>query len=101
MVDSQYKFETVTMDIASSMAFDKEEWLELLVEKSGFSPEEFGVYYVIEEYPMQFDITTDYSRIDTVFKATQEFRVRLKTPEEIQLELETTKGVKDDSNESD
>jgi len=77
------------MNIVDSIAYDKEQWLEAMVHASGLSPEVFALYYVIEEYPVTI-IRADNILVeeDHRFSVRQEFRVRPKTPEEKQLEIE-------------
>ena len=80
------RIDQLVLDLERSLAFDKEEWLESLVNSLHTTPEEFARLYVLEEYPMEmtmsdftdFDIPDDY-----VFRYSQEFHIRRKTPEEV------------------
>lgn len=96
--DGIHRFQSLVMGLQESIEYDKEAWLERIVAASGLSPEEFGVYYVIEEYPIEMFAGMDMTSVDMTYKITQEFHVRLKTEEEHQLEIE---GEKDGSTKPD
>lgn len=93
------RIKTIIMDLQESMNFDKEEWLEAMVRASSLSPEEFSRDYVLEEYPIEITRIDDIldNRVTAAkFTVNQNFRVRPKTNEERQLEIES-KEKKDDS----
>jgi hypothetical protein len=79
------------MDVESSFNYDKEQMLEAMVAASGMTPEEFGVDWLIEEYPVEILKSDNFNDDDYIFTVRQEFRARLKTPEEKQLAIESEK----------
>lgn len=85
---SDRRFATYILDILASINFDKEEFLEEVVSRSGLTPEEFGVDHIIEEYPIEIDKTDILDTNNVEFTIKQTFRVRLKTDEERQFEIE-------------
>jgi hypothetical protein len=91
-----FRYQQFIMDIFDTMSYEKEDWLEAMVETSGLSPEEFSRDYVIEEYPLEIIRVDDILQDDYKFKIEQKYRVRLKTPEERQLEIETNKEKNND-----
>lgn len=93
MLASQFKFSSFEMDLWDSINYDKEAMLENLVEQTGLSPEEFGVYFILEEHPVEVITAGSPELGDYSIKVTQEFKVRPRRPDEMQIELET--GEKD------
>lgn len=88
MTEDSIRIEKWVMDIQDSFNYDKESMLEAMVEQSGLTFEEFGRDYLLEEYPVEIVLGQDLANQDTIFRVSQQFTVRLKTPEEHQLELE-------------
>lgn len=85
------------MDIASSMIFDKEDMLEELVKSAlvslDISLQEFYRDYIIDEFPVEVYTNQEAYAGNTEFRIgySQTFRIRRKTDEEKQLEIETIK----------
>lgn len=88
-MSDDYLYQQFIMDIQDSVTYDKEQMLEALVASSGLSPEEFGRDYLLEEYPVEIVTANHILAEDYRFVVTQQFRVRLKTEEERQLEIES------------
>lgn len=92
------RIDQIVLDLSRSMDFDKEQWLEDLVNSMHTTPEEFARLYVIEEYPMEMSMA-DLIDLDVpdsyVFSYRQEFHVRRKTQEEMTEDVShhITQGV--------
>lgn len=85
------RIDNVTLDLERSIVFDKEQWLADLVAKTHTTPEEFSRLFVLEEHPVQIEMQ-DWqdvigSDLKIVLRTTQEFRIRLKTIEELAEDL--------------
>ena len=76
---------------------EEEKMLEALVERTGLTPESFGVYFILEEYPIEIITQSDIFGNDHKITYKQEFRIRPKTDEELQLQLESME--KDDESD--
>jgi hypothetical protein len=78
------------LSLQESINFDKEEMLEKIVSYSGMTPEEFSADFLIEEYPVHiWNMSSNEGVLDLQFGVSQHFRIRSKTEDERQLELES------------
>lgn len=81
------RIETKELPLSLSMEFDKERFLDDLVNSMRTTREEFERLYILEEFPMQvtvedyYDIPYDATRLRVSTK--QEFTIRPKTAEEM------------------
>ena len=75
------------LDLERSIDFDKEEFLEALINAVHTTREEFERLYILEEYPVEIKLEdfTDMPDLNTAYKVTtkQEFHIRRKTPHEM------------------
>lgn len=95
-MDGRTKIETFILDLEESMHYDKEEWLEAMVQASGLSYEEFDRDYKIIEYPIEIERVGDIFGDSYRFTVKQNFHLKKKTDDEKLRALES-KEKKDDS----
>lgn len=79
-------FESETQKVLTELTDQKEEYLKSVMATLGVTLEHFIKYYILEEYPMEFEHTNDRLSDDFRFRITTKYRVRLKTKEELELE---------------
>jgi hypothetical protein len=96
--DDVNRLHTTTLDLLKSIVFDKEQFLMDFIEKSGLSEAEFIRDWVLEEEPIELLMSDFGSFNEYSIKATQKFRLRPKTEDEKQLEIETNKERNVDPN---
>jgi len=80
---SDFAIKEVTLDILASLDFDKETMLNDLFESSGLPLDVFLRYLVLEEYPVVITQIENHPAKETILKVSQEFRIRMKTLEEM------------------
>lgn len=86
--DATPDFITDTLDKLTRQYMEVEEkFFKEALEKSGLSLEDFIAYYVIEVYPFEYKIDDE-----SAIQFERKFRVRLKTDEELQQEIEAAEN---------
>lgn len=90
------------LDIRESVLFDKEDWLNTLLESVmdtyGLTIDEFARDWIVEEHPLEIQSVSGHLTNDYTFTVRQQFKVRLKTEEEKQLAIENKEKIDVDPN---
>lgn len=81
------RIDTKQLPLQLSMEFDKEQFLDDLVNSMRTTRSEFERLYILEEFPIEVTIEDYYDMPDDMIKfrvrTKQEFTIRLKTAEEM------------------